>query len=384
MSNFSREARMSFVQFDLERWQSAWEHHVRFNLAESGVHPLSVAELIQLAGADLADLEGIRLGYSQADGTGELKRAIAGMYPGASEHNVLVTVGSSEANFITCWTLLRPGDHVAILEPTYRQTWGLAQNFGASVTTFNLLPDRAWDPDPADIERAITPDTKLVIVTNPNNPTGRILTKATCDAIVQRTSAAGAWLLADEVYRGAELDDRPPADSFWGAYEKTIVVGGVSKAYGLPGLRIGWIVAPEDFKTAVYARHDYTVICPTPLSDYLARLALDERVRERIRQRTRTILRTNLPDMERWFGQFGDAIEWWKPECGAICFARYRSSISAIDLVERIRAEHSILLVPGEHFGLPRFLRFGFGNDTRELRAALEVLGPALAALIRD
>ncbi len=373
---------MAFVPFDLERWQSAWEHHVEFNLAESGVHPLSVAELLALSGADDSGLRDIRLGYSQADGTADLKRAIADLYPGATERNVLVTTGSSEANFITCWTLIESSDHVAILEPTYRQTWGLAHNFGARVASFNLLPEREWDLDPADVERAITRDTKLVIVTNPNNPTGRVLSHASREIILHRTKAAGAWLISDEVYRGAELDEVEPTASLWGAYERTVVVSGLSKAYGLPGLRIGWIVGPEEFKEAVYARHDYTVICPTPLSDYLARLALG--VRDRIRERTRGILRTNFAVLEPWLDQFGGAVEWWRPECGAICFMRYRGTIESLDLVERIRADHSILLVPGEHFGLPRYLRLGFGNEPSELRAALDALGPALSALVLD
>ena len=170
---------MQFIPFELERWQSKWEHRVSFNLSESGVHPLSIAELLAITGTDPDELSQIRLGYSQADGTDELKAVIAALYPGASADNVIVTVGSSEANFVATWTLVEPGDHVAILSPLYRQTWGLAQNFGARVSTFDLRPELGWEPDPADIERAIVPGTKLVVVTNPNNPTGHVLSNTT-------------------------------------------------------------------------------------------------------------------------------------------------------------------------------------------------------------
>ncbi len=372
---------MAFIPFELERWQSTWEHRVRFNLSESGVHPLTVSTLLELAGADVTDLLDLGLGYSQADGTDQLREAIAALYPGATSKNVIVTVGSSEANFITCWTLIQPGDCVATLVPMYRQSWGLAQNFGAEVATFDLKPELGWDPDPGDVERAIPPDTRLVVVTNPNNPTGHVLSQRARAVILERTRDAGAWLLADEVYQGAELDgDTTP--SFWGSYDRTIVVNGLSKAYGLPGLRIGWIVGPSELKEAVFRRHDYTVICPTPVSDYLARCAL--RVRGKILARTRAILNENYPILAEWLGGFGDAVEWWKPDCGAICFTRYRQAIDALELAERIRVEQSVLLQPGEHFGYPRFLRLGFGSEPRELRAALDVLGPGLKSILLD
>jgi aspartate/methionine/tyrosine aminotransferase len=338
--------------------------------------------LLALADADRTALDGVRLGYSQSDGTDDLRGAIAALYPGATEQNVIVTVGSSEANFIICWTLIRQGDAVAILEPTYRQTWGLAQNFGARVATFALSPELGWDLDPDHIERAIPTGTKLVVVTNPNNPTGRVLPDMTRQTILERARAAGAWLLCDEVYAGAELAAGEPTQSFWGGYDRTIVVSGLSKAYGLPGLRIGWIVAPPEFKRELFARHDYTVICPPPLSDYLARMALG--VREQILQRTRTILQKNYAELEAWLNGFDGAVDWWKPECGAICLVRYHSSLGALDLAERIRSDQSILLAPGDHFGLPHCIRMGYGNDPTELRGALRQLGPALRAIVRD
>lgn len=372
---------MSFTPFELERWQSTWENRVRFNLSESGVHPLSVNDLLGLSGGDVHRLVETRLGYNQGNGTDELRDAIAALYPGASQDHVLVTVGSAEANFIACWALVGSGDRVAILTPTYMQTWGLARNAGAQVVPVPLEPANSWEPDPAALRRSITPGTRLVIVTNPNNPSGHILSAGAREAILAEVRAAGAWLLADEVYQGAERSGQT-TPSFWGSYDKLLVVNGFSKAYGLPGLRIGWIVGPPDTVEALWRRHDYTVICPSPVSDFLAREAL--RVRDRILARTRGILNANYPILEGWLRGFGPLFEWATPEAGAICFVRYHHRVRALDLVERVRAQHNILLVPGEHFDMPGYLRFGYGNETGELQAALGELKTAFEKLVTD
>jgi aspartate/methionine/tyrosine aminotransferase len=365
---------MPFISFELERWQSEWEHHVRFNLSESGVHPLTVGDLLSLAGADSETLHSLKLGYSQADGTETLRQALASLYPGASADNVIVTVGSAEANFITCWTIIEPGDKVAILSPLYRQTWGLAQNFGAEVVTFDLREELGWEPDPADVERAIMPGTKLVVVTNPNNPTGHVLSTEARTLILERVREVGAWILADEVYVGAELAGEPTS-SFWGSYERAVIVSGLSKAYGLPGLRIGWAVGPAHFKQSVYERHDYTVICPSAPSDYLATCAL--KVRDKVLARTHSILNENYPVLESWLSEFGDNITWQKPDCGAICFARLLTSPDTVELAHKVRADYDILLEPGEHFGLPGYIRFGYGEKPEVFQQALQGLKPA-------
>ena len=372
---------MSFIPFELERWQSAWENRVSFNLSESGVHPLTIDELLRITDTHRDELADVRLGYSQADGTEPLREEIAKLYQGATAENVIVTVGSSEANFVSTWTLLEPGDHVAILSPLYRQTWGLAQNFGAKVSTFELKPELEWEPDPDEIARAIVPGTKLVVVTNPNNPTGHVLSNEARAEILARTEAVGAWLLADEVYLGAELSGQT-TETFWGRYDKTVAVNGLSKAYGLPGLRIGWLVAPAEFKEALWSRHDYAVIGPASSSDFLATRAL--RVRDKILARTRAILNDNYPILDNWLQQFGAAVHWWRPDCGEISFVQYEQAIASLDLAERIRQEYDILIEPGEHFGFEKSIRFGYGNEADEFRRALDVLTPAFQRYLMD
>ena len=374
---------MPFVTFDLERWQSTWENRVRYNLSESGVHPLSVRELLSLAESAADPLLDVRLGYSQSNGTDALRERIAALYPGATPEQVLVTNGSAEANYVAALGVIESGDQVAMLLPNYLQLWGHVQNLGAQVRPFRLHEERGWAPDPAEIRAAIGPGTKLVVVTNPHNPTGHILADPMRRAIIDRAAEEGAWLLADEVYMGAERDGRTTA-SFWGSYDRLLCVAGLSKAYGLPGLRIGWLVGPAPVVADAWARHDYTTIGPSGASDHLATLALQPAVRERLLARTRGILRQNYPVLEQWLKGFGASFTWVPPQAGAICFARYRPAIDGEALVERVRAGQNVLLVPGEHFGMPGYLRFGFGNELSELREALAATATGLRPALGD
>jgi aspartate/methionine/tyrosine aminotransferase len=369
---------MSFIPFELERWQSIWENRVRYNLSESGVHPLSSRELLAISGGSLEELADVRMVYSQANGTEPLRREIAALYPGATIDNILVTLGSAEANFIICWGLLERGSRIAVMVPNYLQTLLLARNFGAETATYSCTMDRNWEPNPDELARVISPGTRLVVVTNPNNPSGRAMSAAMRQEIVERARAAGAWLLADEVYQGAERSG-PPTPSFWGSYDKLIVTNGLSKAYGLPGLRIGWIVAPAELIDALWARHDYTAIGPSPVSDYLAIHAL--RVRPKILARTRAILNQNYPVLDAWLREGNGMFQWREPDAGAICCARFTRPVNTLDLAERIRVDKSLLIVPGEHFGMPGHIRIGYGEDPGIFSEALGVLREGLTTI---
>jgi aspartate/methionine/tyrosine aminotransferase len=374
---------MTFFTFDLERWQSTWENRVRHNLSESGVHPLTVRELLALAEASADPLLDVRLCYSQSNGTDLLRKRIAALYHGATRDHVLVTTGSSEANFVTCWRLIEPGDKVTVLTPNYLQTNGLARNFGAEVRELTLRFERSWEPDTTEIRAAIPDGTKLVVVTNPHNPSGHVLSADAGERILRRVAEVGAWLLADEVYQGAERSG-VTTRSFWGRYERLVIVNGLSKAYGLPGLRIGWIVASPSFAEEAWMRHDYTTIGPSGVTDHLATLALEPATRARILARTRRILNENYPVVEEWLKGFGDTFAWHPPEAGAICFARYRPAVRGEVLVERLRADHDVLLVSGDHFGTPGYIRFGMGGEPSELAAALAETERGLRRLFGD
>lgn len=370
---------MSFQPFVMERWQSTWENRVRFNISESGVHPMTSAELLAMSAGAPSPLDQ-PLGYPQSNGTDPLRAAIAALYPGATPDQVLVTAGSAEANYINCWQLVQPGDKVAIVVPTYMQTWGLSKNFGAEVRPIPLRESLGWQPDAADIDAAIVPGTRLVVVTNPNNPTGAVMSAATMDRIAARADAAGAWLLADEVYQGAERTG-VTTPSFWGRTKKVVIVNGLSKAYGLPGLRIGWCVSSAEHVENLWSRKDYTTIGPTVMSDALATIALRADVRPRILERTRGIIRKNWTGVEQWLGAQDGEFTWRAPDAGAIVWAKYRSEVNSSALAESLRAQHDVLIVPGDQFAMDGYVRLGFGSPIHEVMQALDYVGMAMRAV---
>ena len=372
---------MQLERFDMERMQSTYENLVEFNLSESGVRPLTPRELVE----DAAGLEGLLdqpLVYTQSNGTIELRRLIAEMYPGASIDHVEVTNGGSEANFITMLNLVERGDEVLMLVPNYMQTWGLARAFGGTVREWRLIEDAVagrWRPDLGALDTLVTARTKLIVICNPNNPTGARLTAEDLDAIARAADRHGAWILSDEVYRGAELDGQMTA-SMWGRSARAIITSGLSKAYGLPGLRIGWIVAPPALVASLWSYHDYTTIAPGALSDRLARVALRPERRARLFDRTRGILRKNLPLIEEWLRAAG-GFRWIGPEAGAIVYVRYEHPINSTQLVTRLREEKSVLIVPGDHFGMDGYLRLGYGEPPDYNRGGLDRLRDLLSSL---
>ncbi len=359
---------MKIDVFKMERMQSTWENVVDYNLSESGVHPLNLKEL--LTAAELESLTEVELGYTQTNGTLPLREAIARLYPGVSVEQVLATAGSSEANFLLMWSLIEPGDEVLFELPNYMQMGGLLRAFGASVKPFHLRESLGWQPDLDEMRRLVTPKTKLIVLTNPNNPTGSVLAPEVMKGIAELAAGAGAWILADEVYQGAELAG-VLTPSFWGLWEKTLVVNGLSKAYGLPGLRVGWIVGPEEVVKRTWPYHDYTTISPSALSDRLATLVLSPGKRERILERTRGILNANFPNLEAWLKAHGGLFRFLPPKAGAIVFVRYAFDAPSTGLVERLIREQSVLIVPGDHFEMEGHLRFGYGSDRDYLLKAL-------------
>ena len=206
------------------------------------------------------------------------------------------------------------------------------------------------------------------MVTNPNNPTGAVLTEDEMDAIVAAARKVGAWIVADEVYRGAEVDGDAPSPTFWGRYSRVIVTAGLSKAFGLPGLRIGWIVAPPAQTARFWSYQDYTTLTPSMLSDRLARAALEPRRRDAILARTREIIRRQLPEVEAWVRSHAGCSTSVRPMAGAIALVKYRLPIGSVALFDRLRLEKSVLVTPGAHFGIGKYIRIGYGYDVGKVR----------------
>lgn len=367
---------MDVPPFRLERWQSRWENRVELNIAESGVEPLSVEEL---AGdrEQLHRILSLPLGYPQTNGSEELRSRIAALYAGARPDNILVTSGCAEANFLTLWCLIEPGDEVVFLQPNYMQVAGLAEAFGARLTPVWLREHLRWAPDIDELCGSVTNKTRVVAVCNPNNPTGSVLGDAEIAAICEAAKRAGAWVLADEVYRGAELDGATTA-SFWGRGERLLCTGGLSKAYGLPGLRIGWVVGNADVIERLWGHRDYTSISATMLGDRLAALALEPATRTRILARTRKILQRNHRLIHDWVVAHAGSLRYVAPSAGAVAWIGYAGRRPTAELAELLREQRGVLLVPGEHFGMESYLRIGFGGDAAKLRLALDRVGEVL------
>ncbi|MFH1942525.1 MAG: aminotransferase class I/II-fold pyridoxal phosphate-dependent enzyme [bacterium] len=361
---------VSFQPFDMERMMSKWENVVEFNLSESGVHPMTIRELVDDPDA-LERLLTTEINYPQANGILELRERIAAMYPGSTPDHILVTVGAAEANFIALQTLLEPGDEMVIVLPNYMQVWGIAKNMGVRVHSSHLVEENGWALDPG-LNASIPEDTKLVAVCNPNNPTGAILTEAEMDAVVAAADRVGAWLLADEVYAGGERLTDKMTPSFWGRYDKVLAVGSMSKAYGLPGLRIGWVVGPVDTVDELWARHEYLTISASMLSNKLAAYALSPGVLPRVRKRARDYIRRGYPILDGWMKEHGSTFSAVPPQAAAIAFVRYHLDVNSTVLVERLMKEKSVLIVPGDHFGMDHHLRISFGLPPEFLRAGLE------------
>jgi len=359
-----------FQPFVMERVMSKWENLVDYNLSESGVHPATLRDLVPDP-AEIDRLLATELGYAQSNGTIELRERIADLYPGATPDNVLVTVGCIEANLVTLQTLVGPGDEVAIMAPNYLQLWGAAKNLGAIVRTFELDRDRGWRLDADSLDAAVGPRTKLIAICNPNNPTGHIMGEAEIAAVISAAERVGAWILADEVYAGAERIADAPTPSLWGRYDRVLANNSLSKAYGIPGLRIGWIVGPADMVDDIGARHEYTTISAAMLSHTLAAIALSPEVRSRLIQRTRAYIRRGYPVLEEWMAAHGDMFSVVPPEAAAIAFVRYRLDIGSSRLAERLTREKSVLVAPGDHFHVDHHLRISYGLPHDYLRAGL-------------
>lgn len=360
---------MKMQTFEMERMQSTWEHVVEFDLSESGVGPISLRDLQEL-GLDLRALETTPLAYSQTNGTIQLRQALAEHYPGATVDHIQVTNGTSEANYLTALTLLNEQDEVVFQSPNYMQMFGIPQGLGATVKPFSLCVDRNWEPDWDEFERALSAKTRMIYVSNPNNPTGSILSPSAMQRLVKAVETVDAYLVADEVYQGAELDGKL-TPSFWGMSDRVIVTSGLSKAFGIPGVRIGWIVGPAKIVAQCWALHDYTTIAPGTLSDLVAQVAVSSQGRGKLFERAARVLGRNQDCFRAWISHLGGFLQYVEARAGAFAFVRYDHHIPSVELTERLRINQGVLVVPGAYLGMEGYLRISTGVPRETLEAGL-------------
>ncbi len=370
-----------FQPFVMERMMSKFEQKVDYNLSESGVHPVLLSELLADNPDYINELLATDLNYPHVNGIPELRENIARLYENATPENILVTVGAIEANYLTVRTLLNAGDEIVIMKPNYMQIWGIAKNHGLKIKEFHLREENGWSPNLDELESVVSDKTKMIAVCNPNNPTGYILSEDEMDLIVAIAENVGAWILADEVYRGAERLTDEETKSFFGRYDKVVAMGSMSKAYGLPGLRVGWTVAPEKTIDEIWARHEYVAISATMLSNKLTALALSPEVRPRLIERTRNYIRKGFPVLQNWMNEHKGVFKLTPPQAAAIAFLRYDMDINSTDFINELMNNKSVLIVPGDHFGMDKFIRISFGLPEEYLTNALDTIHESIVEI---
>ena len=343
-----------------------YEVNVTWDIAESGIYPMSIREILDLLPAEereseLARLLDLRLGYSEACGSAELRGLIAATYANTSPDEILVTTGAIEANFLLFNELLSAGDKVVVVSPAYQQLHGVAKAIGCEVALWTLRDEGGFRFDLDDLRALATPGTRMIVVNTPHNPTGAMLSEAQLREIYDLAEELDAWVLSDEAYRWLDLPGSIPlAPPMRNLGPRAISTGTFSKPFGLPGLRIGWIAAPEDVVRRCWGLRDYISLSPGKLNDALAVLAF--RHRDQIVERTRRIVGENLSFAERWFAENAELVSWTPPQGGILALMKYQLDLPSLELANRLAEDYSVMLAPGSAFGYEGYLRIGVGN----------------------
>jgi aspartate/methionine/tyrosine aminotransferase len=373
---------MRIRDFGVEIWMNRWETRCRYNLAETCVDSVTTAELLALAGlaeaAFAAQLLPMRLSYGEIEGSARLRTAIATLYETISADDVVVAHGAIGANALAYQALVEPGDVVIPIVPTYQQHTAIPESLGGDVQPLRLREEDGWLPDIGELRRLARGGVKVISVVNPHNPTGALLDEARLDEIVTIAREAGAWILADEVYRGIDQAGSGTSPSFVDRYERTVGIGSMSKAFSLAGLRLGWIVAPGEVREAVSRHRDYSVISVGMVDDLLASIALE--ARDALLDRNRGIVRENLEILDAWVA--GEPrIAYVRPGGGTTALLRYEAPLGSEAFCLRLLEAEGVLLTPGSAMGAEGYLRIGYANETTVLREGLERFSAFLAAL---
>jgi aspartate/methionine/tyrosine aminotransferase len=374
--------------FALERWLTAHELHVEYDIAESGILPLTITDLLGWSPAAERDsilqrLLDLRLGYAEATGSRELRTLLAQTYERCGPDNILVTTGAIEANFLLFNVLLSPGDHVVAPYPAYQQLYSVPRALGCDVSLWRVRHDNGFHFDLDELEHLLRPQTRLVVINSPHNPTGAMLTASEIERVYDLAHSVGASVLSDEAYRWLAVPggyESPPP--MYNLGRAGISVGTFSKPFGLPGLRIGWMAAPAEIAAECWAMRDYISLSPGKLNDALAALAFEHR--KKIVQRNEAIIGANLSEANRWIAKHADILSWTPPRGGLLALLRYNIDITSLDLANKLAEEYSVMLAPGSAFGFENHLRIGIGQEPSVFAAGLERASACFASLKAD
>jgi aspartate/methionine/tyrosine aminotransferase len=363
--------------FRIEAYYDRHEFTAQFMLSSSDCQSRNVADLLALEPSAQEGLLTHWLGYTETRGAPRLRATIAGMYDTLEPRDALVVAAAEEGIFLACHALLRPGDHVVVEAPCYESALELPRGIGAEVSRWQRRFEDGWAHDLDALEKLVRPNTRLIYVNSPHNPTGTQMPRAVMARVLDIARSVGAYVFSDEVYRELEHDPASRLPAACDLYERAISLGSISKTYGLPGLRLGWLASRDaDALERCLQLKLYTTICSSAPSEFLVDLAL--RHRATLAVRNLEIVHRNLPLLEAFLERHADLFQWVKPTASPIGFPRVDLP-DVVDFCESVVRDSSVLLLPGAVYDEPRHVRVGFGRSN--MPEALERLEPYLAKL---
>jgi aspartate/methionine/tyrosine aminotransferase len=372
---------MHIKPFAVEQWMNDHETTARWNIAETCVDSLRLGELLQLCGEPddiVRALLAARLSYGDIVGSPALREAIAGLYgAGIGAANVLTASGAIGANFLLHFALVEPGDTVICVKPTYQQLYSVPEALGAEVRILPLRRENGYLPDPQELRRLVDAKTRLIVLNNPNNPTGALMDAALLGELVAVARECGAYVHCDEVYRGLEHEPGTQPPSIADLYERGVSTGSMSKTYSLAGLRTGWIAGPADVIARCLERRDYTTISCGVIDDALATLALSS---PGVLARSLALVRANAATVDAWVAA-EPRLSHLRPRAGTTTLVRYDLVRPSAELCQAMLDFNGAFVVPGAVFEEEQAFRLGYACAQDVLAAGLAAVSEFLRTL---
>ena len=369
---------MYIEPFKVEIWMNEWETRCTYNLAETCVASITVEELLALSGGSADDLSGLlsmKLTYGDIEGSPRLRTAIANLYTNQCAENITVTHGTIAANMLVHKAIVEPDDHVLSIVPTYQQHYSIPKSIQADVTTLALREEDGFLPNLKALKASVKPNTKLIAFTNPNNPTGALIERPMLEDMVDIADSVGAYLLCDEVYRGTAQVGDGMSPSIVDLYSKGISTAGMSKVFSLAGLRVCWVIAPQEVREQVLIHRDYDTISVGMINDHFAAIALEHA--DKVLARSHEITRVNLALLEAWIAK-EPKVSWVKPRAGTTAMLKFNIPVTAREFCIDLVTKTGVMLTPGDAFDMEGYARIGFANNEQTLTEGLAALSEYL------
>jgi aspartate/methionine/tyrosine aminotransferase len=369
---------MYIEPFKVEIWMNEWETRCTYNLAETCVASITVEELLALSGGSADDLSGLlsmKLTYGDIEGSPRLRTAIANLYANQCAEDITVTHGTIAANMLVHKAIVEPDDHVLSIVPTYQQHYSIPKSIQADVTTLALREEDGFLPNLEALKASVKPNTKLIAFTNPNNPTGALIERPMLEDMADIADSVGAYLLCDEVYRGTAQVGDGMSPSIVDLYSKGISTAGMSKVFSLAGLRVGWVIAPQEVREQVLIHRDYDTISVGMINDHFAAIALEHA--DKVLARSHEITRGNLALLEAWIAK-EPKVSWVKPRAGTTAMLKLNIPVTAREFCIDLVTKTGVMLTPGDAFDMEGYARIGFANNEQTLTEGLAALSEYL------